>query len=198
MADQHYLALYRKYRPRTFEDVRGRDVIVRTLRNQIVSGRIAHSYLFCGTRGTGKTTIAKIFAKAVNCENPQDGSPCCECPSCRAIGADASLNVVEMDAASNNGVDDIRNIIDQVAYSPTQGKYRVYIIDEVHMLSTAAFNALLKTLEEPPSYAIFILATTEPNKLPVTILSRCQRYDYGRLSTETIEGRKTLHGDDRG
>ena len=189
MADQHYLALYRKYRPRTFEDVRGRDVIVRTLRNQIVSGRIAHSYLFCGTRGTGKTTIAKIFAKAGNCENPQDGSPCCECPSCRAIGADASLNVVEMDAASNNGVDDIRNIIDQVAYSPTQGKYRVYIIDEVHMLSTAAFNALLKTLEEPPSYAIFILATTEPNKLPVTILSRCQRYDYGRLSTETIEGR---------
>lgn len=189
MADQHYLALYRKYRPRTFEDVRGREVIVRTLRNQIISGRIAHSYLFCGTRGTGKTTIAKIFAKAVNCENPQDGSPCCECPSCKAIGADASLNVVEMDAASNNGVDDIRNIIDQVAYSPTQGKYRVYIIDEVHMLSTAAFNALLKTLEEPPSYAIFILATTEPNKLPITILSRCQRYDYGRLSTETIEGR---------
>ena len=189
MADQHYLALYRKYRPRTFEDVRGREVIVRTLKNQIVSGRIAHSYLFCGTRGTGKTTIAKIFAKAVNCENPKDGSPCCECPSCRAIGADASLNVVEMDAASNNGVDDIRNIIDQVAYSPTQGKYRVYIIDEVHMLSMAAFNALLKTLEEPPSYAIFILATTEPNKLPITILSRCQRYDYGRLSTETIEGR---------
>ena len=189
MADQHYLALYRKYRPRTFEDVRGREVIVRTLKNQIISGRIAHSYLFCGTRGTGKTTIAKIFAKAVNCENPKDGSPCCECPSCRAIGADASLNVVEMDAASNNGVDDIRNIIDQVAYSPTQGKYRFYIIDEVHMLSTAAFNALLKTLEEPPSYAIFILATTEPNKLPITILSRCQRYDYGRLSTETIEGR---------
>ena len=189
MADQHYLALYRKYRPHTFEDVRGREVIVRTLRNQIISGRIAHSYLFCGTRGTGKPTIAKIFAKAVNCENPQDGSPCCECPSCKAIGADASLNVVEMDAASNNGVDDIRNIIDQVAYSPTQGKYRVYIIDEVHMLSTAAFNALLKTLEEPPSYAIFILATTEPNKLPITILSRCQRYDYGRLSTETIEGR---------
>ena len=189
MAEQHYLALYRKYRPRTFEDVRGREVIVRTLKNQILSGRIAHSYLFCGTRGTGKTTIAKIFAKAVNCENPQDGSPCGECPSCRAIGADASLNVVEMDAASNNGVDDIRNIIDQVAYSPTQGKYRVYIIDEVHMLSTAAFNALLKTLEEPPAHVIFILATTELHKLPVTILSRCQRYDYGRLSTETIEGR---------
>ena len=189
MADQHYLALYRKYRPHTFEDVRGREVIVRTLKNQIVSERIAHSYLFCGTRGTGKTTIAKIFAKAVNCENPVDGSPCCECPSCRAIGADASLNVVEMDAASNNGVDDIRNIIDQVSYSPTQGRYRVYIIDEAHMLSQAAFNALLKTLEEPPSYAIFILATTEPNKLPITILSRCQRYDFGRLSTETIEGR---------
>ena len=189
MADQHYLALYRKYRPRTFEDVRGRGVIVRTLKNQITSERIAHSYLFCGTRGTGKTTIAKIFAKAVNCEDPKDGSPCCECPSCRAIGADASLNVVEMDAASNNGVDDIRNIIDQVSYSPTQGRYRVYIIDEAHMLSQQAFNALLKTLEEPPSYAIFILATTEPNKLPITILSRCQRYDFGRLSTETIEGR---------
>ena len=189
MADQHYLALYRKYRPRTFEDVRGREVIVRTLKNQITSERIAHSYLFCGTRGTGKTTIAKIFAKAVNCEDPKDGSPCCESPSCRAIGADASLNVVEMDAASNNGVDDIRNIIDQVSYSPTQGRYRVYIIDEAHMLSQQAFNALLKTLEEPPSYAIFILATTEPNKLPITILSRCQRYDFGRLSTETIEGR---------
>ena len=189
MADQQYLALYRKYRPQTFEDVKGRDVIVRTLRNQIVSGRIAHSYLFCGTRGTGKTTIAKIFAKAVNCENPQDGSPCGVCPSCQAIGADANLNVTEMDAASNNGVDDIRNIIDQVAYSPTQGKYRVYIIDEVHMLSTAAFNALLKTLEEPPSYAIFILATTEPNKLPVTILSRCQRYDFGRLSSDVIADR---------
>ena len=186
MADGHYLALYRKYRPRTFEEVCGRDVIVRTLKNQILSGRIAHSYLFCGTRGTGKTSIAKIFAKAVNCENPQDGSPCGECASCRAISADANLNVVEMDAASNNGVDDIRSIIDQVSYSPTQGKYRVYIIDEVHMLSTPAFNALLKTLEEPPSYAIFILATTEPNKLPVTILSRCQRYDFGRLATETI------------
>ena len=186
---QHYLALYRKYRPRTFEDVKGRDVIVRTLKNQIISERIAHSYLFCGTRGTGKTTIAKIFAKAVNCENPRDGSPCGECPSCRAIGADASLNVTEMDAASNNGVDDIRNIIDQVSYSPTQGRYRVYIIDEVHMLSTAAFNALLKTLEEPPSYAIFILATSEPNKLPVTILSRCQRYDFGRLSTDVISER---------
>ncbi len=189
MTDTHYLALYRKYRPQTFEDVCGRDAIVRTLKNQITSGRIGHSYLFCGTRGTGKTTIAKIFAKAVNCEHPVDGSPCGECASCKAIAEDASLNVVEMDAASNNGVDDVRGIIDQVAYSPTQGKYRVFIIDEVHMLSGAAFNALLKTLEEPPAYAIFILATTEPNKLPLTILSRCQRYDFGRLSVQTIEDR---------
>ncbi len=189
MADTHYLALYRKYRPLTFEDVRGRDTIVRTLKNQIVSGRIGHSYLFCGTRGTGKTTIAKIFAKAVNCEDPQDGSPCGHCSSCLAIAENANLNVVEMDAASNNGVDDIRNIIDQVSYSPTQGRYRVYIIDEVHMLSTPAFNALLKTLEEPPEYAIFILATTEPNRLPVTILSRCQRYDFGRLAPDVIAGR---------
>ena len=189
MADTHYLALYRKYRPLTFEDVRGRDTIVRTLKNQIVSGRVGHSYLFCGTRGTGKTTIAKIFAKAVNCEDPQDGSPCGHCSSCLAIAENANLNVVEMDAASNNGVDDIRNIIDQVSYSPTQGRYRVYIIDEVHMLSTPAFNALLKTLEEPPEYAIFILATTEPNRLPVTILSRCQRYDFGRLAPDVIAGR---------
>lgn len=189
MAQEHYLALYRKYRPQTFDDVCGRDAIVRTLKNQIISGRIAHSYLFCGTRGTGKTTIAKIFAKAVNCENPQDGNPCGECASCRAIADDADLNVVEMDAASNNSVDDIRTIINEVSYSPTQGKYRVYIIDEVHMLSNAAFNALLKTLEEPPSYAIFILATTEPNRLPLTILSRCQRYDFGRLTTQTIAQR---------
>ena len=175
MAEGHYLALYRKYRPRTFEDVRGRDAIVRTLKNQIMTGRIAHSYLFCGTRGTGKTTIAKIYAKAVNCEDPRDGSPCGECPSCRAIEANADLNVAEMDA--------------QVAYSPTQGRYRIYILDEAHMLSAAASNALLKTLEEPPSYAIFILATTEPNKLPVTILSRCQRFDFGRLPAPVIEGR---------
>ena len=189
MADTPYLALYRKYRPQTFEDVRGRDTIVRTLKNQIIHDRVSHSYLFCGTRGTGKTTIAKIFAKAVNCEHPVDGSPCGECSVCRAIAEDANLNVVEMDAASNNGVDDIRGVIEQVAYSPTLGKKRVYIIDEVHMLSTAASNALLKTLEEPPEYAIFILATTEPNRLPVTILSRCQRYDFGRLSTATIAGR---------
>ena len=189
MPDQEYLALYRKYRPNNFDDVRGRDAIVRTLKNQIISGRIGHSYLFCGTRGTGKTTIARIFARAVNCENQKDGNPCGECATCRAIAAEANLNVTELDAASNNSVDDIRAIVDQVEYSPTQGRYRVFIIDEVHMLSNAAFNALLKTLEEPPSYAIFILATTEPNKLPVTILSRCQRYDFGRLSTEVIEGR---------
>ncbi len=184
-----YQALYRKYRPQTFEDVCGRDTIVRTIKNQINNGRIGHSYLFCGTRGTGKTTIAKIFAKAVNCENPQDGNPCGECASCRAISEDANLNVVEMDAASNNSVEDIRAVIEQVSYSPTQGKYRVFIIDEVHMLSTSAFNALLKTLEEPPSYAVFILATTEPNRLPLTILSRCQRYDFGRLTSSTIAER---------
>ena len=189
MTDTHYLALYRKYRPQTFEDVCGRDAIVRTLKNQINSGRIGHSYLFCGTRGTGKTTIAKIYAKAVNCEHPVDGNPCGECSTCRAIAENADLNVVEMDAASNNGVDDIRSIIEQVSYSPTQGKYRVFIIDEVHMLSAPAFNALLKTLEEPPSYAIFILCTTEPNKLPVTILSRCQRYDFGRMPVATIAAR---------
>ena len=189
MPDEKYLALYRKYRPNDFDDVRGRDAIVRTLKNQIISGRIGHSYLFCGTRGTGKTTIARIFARAANCENQHDGNPCGECPTCRAIQAEANLNVTELDAASNNSVDDIRSIVDQVEYSPTQGRFRVFIIDEVHMLSNAAFNALLKTLEEPPSYVIFILATTEPNKLPVTILSRCQRYDFGRLSTDVIEGR---------
>ena len=189
MAEEHYLALYRKYRPMTFEDVKGRDAIVRTLRNQIMTKRISHSYLFCGTRGTGKTTIAKIFAKAVNCEDPQDGSPCGRCASCRAIERNAALNVTELDAASNNSVEDIRRIIDQVAYSPDQGKYRIYILDEAHMLSNAASNALLKTLEEPPSYAIFILATTEPNKLLVTILSRCQRFDFGRLPLLVIEER---------
>ena len=189
MPDEKYLALYRKYRPNDFDDVRGRDAIVRTLKNQIISGRIGHSYLFCGTRGTGKTTIARIFARAANCENQHDGNPCGECPTCRAIQAEANLNVTELDAASNNSVDDIRSIVDQVEYSPTQRRFRVFIIDEVHMLSNAAFNALLKTLEEPPSYVIFILATTEPNKLPVTILSRCQRYDFGRLATDVIEGR---------
>lgn len=184
-----YTALYRKFRPAAFEDVKGQDHIVTTLRNQIKAERIGHAYLFCGTRGTGKTTIAKIFAKAVNCESPREGSPCGECAICRAISAGASMNVIEIDAASNNGVDNIREIVDEVSYSPAEGKYKVYIIDEVHMLSPGAFNALLKTLEEPPSYVIFILATTEVHKIPITILSRCQRYDFKRISIDTISGR---------
>lgn len=184
-----YTALYRKFRPTVFEDVKGQEHIVTTLKNQIKSGRTSHAYLFCGTRGTGKTTIAKIFAKAVNCENPVDGSPCGTCAICRAIAAGASMNVIEIDAASNNGVDSIRQIVDEVNYSPAEGKFKVYIIDEVHMLSIGAFNALLKTLEEPPSYVIFILATTEVHKIPITILSRCQRYDFRRISIETISDR---------
>ena len=184
-----YTALYRKWRPAKFEDVKGQDAIVKTLKNQILSDRIGHAYLFCGTRGTGKTSVAKIFAKAVNCENPVDGSPCGECSCCKAVAAGNSLNVIEIDAASNNGVDNIREIRDEVAYSPTEGRFKVYIIDEVHMLSGGAFNALLKTLEEPPSYVIFILATTEVHKIPVTILSRCQRYDFKRISVDTITER---------
>ena len=184
-----YTALYRKFRPGSFEEVKGQDHIVTTLTNQIKAERIGHAYLFCGTRGTGKTTIAKIFAKAVNCENPADGSPCGECALCRAIASGASMNVIEIDAASNNGVDNIREIVDEVSYSPAEGKYKVYIIDEVHMLSMGAFNALLKTLEEPPSYVIFILATTEVHKIPITILSRCQRYDFKRITIDTIVGR---------
>ena len=184
-----YMALYRKFRPDTYEDVKGQEAIVTTLKNQIKSGRIGHAYLFCGTRGTGKTTIAKIMAKAVNCENPIEGNPCGECPMCQRIAAGNSMNVIEIDAASNNGVDNIREIVEEVSYSPTEGKFKVYIIDEVHMLSTGAFNALLKTLEEPPSYVIFILATTESHKIPITILSRCQRYDFKRISIDTIAGR---------
>lgn len=184
-----YMALYRKFRPQEFADVKGQEHIVTTLKNQIKADRIGHAYLFCGTRGTGKTTIAKIFAKAVNCEHPVDGSPCGECASCKAIAAGSSMNVIEIDAASNNGVDNIREIREEVAYRPTEGKYKVYIIDEVHMLSIGAFNALLKTLEEPPSYVIFILATTEAHKIPITILSRCQRYDFRRISIETISDR---------
>ena len=181
-----YTALYRKFRPREFKDVKGQDHIVTTLKNQIEADRIGHAYLFCGTRGTGKTTIAKIFARAVNCEHPVDGSPCGECPSCKAVAAGNSMNVIEIDAASNNGVESIREIREEVAYRPTEGRFKVYIIDEVHMLSIGAFNALLKTLEEPPSYVIFILATTEVHKIPVTILSRCQRYDFKRISMDTI------------
>lgn len=184
-----YTALYRKFRPDHFKDVKGQDHIVTTLKNQIQADRIGHAYLFCGTRGTGKTSIAKLFAKTVNCENPQDGSPCGVCSSCKSIAAGASMNVIEIDAASNNGVDNIREIVDEVSYSPAEGKYKVYIIDEVHMLSIGAFNALLKTLEEPPSYVIFILATTEVHKIPITILSRCQRYDFKRISIETITAR---------
>ena len=184
-----YMALYRKFRPGTFEDVKGQDHISRTLQNQIKANRIGHAYLFCGTRGTGKTSVAKIFAKAVNCEHPVDGSPCGECEMCRAISEGRSMNVIEIDAASNNGVDNIREIREEVAYRPTEGKYKVYIIDEVHMLSIGAFNALLKTLEEPPEYVIFILATTEAHKIPITILSRCQRYDFKRISIDTISER---------
>lgn len=184
-----YTALYRKFRPDEFEDVKGQDAIVRTLKNQINAERIGHAYLFCGTRGTGKTTVAKIFAKAVNCEHPVDGSPCGECAMCKSIAAGTSMNVIEIDAASNNGVDNIREIREEVTYRPTEGKYKVYIIDEVHMLSIGAFNALLKTLEEPPEYVIFILATTEAHKIPITILSRCQRYDFKRISIETIAAR---------
>lgn len=184
-----YTALYRKFRPQEFEDVKGQEHIVTTLKNQIKADRIGHAYLFCGTRGTGKTTAAKIFAKAVNCEHPVDGSPCGTCEACRAIAAGNSMNVIEIDAASNNGVENIRQIREEVEYAPTEGKYKVYIIDEVHMLSIGAFNALLKTLEEPPSYVIFILATTEVHKIPITILSRCQRYDFRRITIDTIADR---------
>ena len=184
-----YTALYRKFRPAEFGDVKGQDHIITTLQNQIKANRIGHAYLFCGTRGTGKTTVAKIFAKAVNCEHPVDGSPCGECEMCRSIAARTSMNVIEIDAASNNGVDNIREIREEVAYRPTEGRYKVYIIDEVHMLSIGAFNALLKTLEEPPEYVIFILATTEVHKIPITILSRCQHYDFRRISIETITDR---------
>lgn len=182
-----YMALYRKFRPTTFAEVKGQDHIVTTLKNQIKTGRIGHAYLFCGTRGTGKTTVAKILAKAVNCENPADGEPCNQCSTCQGIIDGSSMNVMEIDAASNNGVDNIREIKEQVQYSPASGKYKVYIIDEVHMLSIGAFNALLKTLEEPPEYVIFILATTEVHKIPITILSRCQRYDFHRITADTIK-----------
>ena len=184
-----YRALYRKWRPRRFEDVVGQQAIVTALRNQVAAGRVGHAYLFTGVRGTGKTTCAKIFAKAVNCLHPVNGDPCGECEICRGIDNGSLLDVVEMDAASNNGVDDIRDLRDETAYTPSACRYKVYIIDEVHMLSTAAFNALLKTLEEPPAHVIFILATTEIQKVPATILSRCQRYDFTRIGPEDIARR---------
>lgn len=184
-----YRALYRKWRPQRFADVVGQTAIVTALQNQIAAGRIGHAYLFTGTRGTGKTTCAKIFAKAVNCLDTSSPDPCGECEICKGIDSGSVMDIIEMDAASNNGVDDIRDLRDEVAYLPSVCKYKVYIIDEVHMLSTAAFNALLKTMEEPPEHVIFILATTEVQKVPVTILSRCQRYDFTRITADDIAGR---------
>ena len=180
-----YLALYRKYRPRTFNEVVGQDHIVKTLINQIKLDKISHAYLFCGSRGTGKTSTAKIFAKAINCTNSKDGSPCLECETCKALDG-TNIDVLEIDAASNNGVDEIRDLREKVKYPPVVGKYKVYIIDEVHMLSTSAFNALLKTLEEPPAHTVFVLATTEVHKLPATILSRCLRFDFKLVSLEDL------------
>ena len=187
--DNMYQVLYRKYRPKVFSDVYGQDHVTSTLKNEIKNGRISHAYLFTGSRGTGKTTCAKILAKAVNCEHNIDGEPCNECEVCKGLDNGSIYDVVEIDAASNNGVDNIRELRDDTNYAPTRGKYRVYIIDEVHMLSTGAFNALLKTLEEPPAHVIFILATTEVHKLPATILSRCQRFDFKRIQPETMAKR---------
>ncbi len=181
-----HIALYRKYRPKTFSEVVGQKVVVESLKNQVSSGKIGHAFLFTGTRGTGKTSCAKIFAKAINCQHNHNGEPCLECDVCKGIENESIYDVTEMDAASNNSVEDIRDILSEVMYLPVMAKYKVYIIDEVHMLSTAAFNALLKTLEEPPAHVVFILATTELHKVPATILSRCQRYDFNKLSIEEI------------
>ena len=179
-------ALYRKYRPKTFEEVIGQDNIVKTLKNQVQNNEVGHAYLFCGTRGTGKTSCARLFAKAINCEHSKNGSPCGECSVCKNFGNDGNLDIVEIDAASNNRVDEIRELREKIKYAPTTCKYKVYIIDEVHMLTESAFNALLKTLEEPPAYAVFILATTEPQKLPKTILSRCMRFDFKLVADEVL------------
>ena len=181
-----YQALYRAWRPGTFAEMVGQEAVTQTLSRQVMTGRIAHAYLFCGTRGTGKTTAAKVLSRAINCLNPHDGDPCGECEICQTLKQDNCMDVVEIDAASNNGVDEIRDLREKIKYPPAVTKYKVYIIDEVHMLSTGAFNALLKTLEEPPKHAVFILATTEPQRLPATILSRCQRFDFHRISVDTI------------
>ena len=181
-----YRALYRKWRPETFDSVCGQDAITDILKYEVARNKLSHAYLFCGSRGTGKTSCAKILAKAVNCLDPKDGNPCCKCSACRSIEQGSSTDVIEMDAASNNGVDNVRDMKDEIAFTPAELKYRVYIIDEVHMMSGAAFNALLKTLEEPPSYVLFILATTEYNKLPTTIVSRCQRFDFRRIGADVI------------
>ena len=184
-----YQALYRQWRPQTFSAMVGQEAVIATLRNQVMTGRIAHAYLFCGSRGTGKTSTAKIMARAINCLSPVEGDPCGQCESCLRLAGENSLDVLEIDAASNNGVDEIRDLRESVKYPPQYGRYKVYIIDEVHMLSASAFNALLKTLEEPPAHAVFILATTEPQRLPATILSRCQRFDFGRIPVQQIVGR---------
>ena len=181
-----YQALYRKWRPQTFDDVVGQKHITETLKNQVKTGRLSHAYIFIGTRGTGKTTCARILARAVNCENPVDGNPCGKCAACRGIAEGSVMDVVELDAASNNGVDNVRALREEAVFSPTEVKKRVYIIDEVHMLSTSAFNALLKILEEPPAHLMFILATTELQKVPATILSRCQRHSFRRIDTPEI------------
>ena len=183
-----YLAFYRTFRPTGFDDVVRQEHIVKILKNQIKTGKVGHAYLFCGPRGTGKTTLAKIFAKAINCENPNDGSPCGSCPTCKALASASALDICEIDAASNNGVDEMRDIREKVQYPPVNGRYKVYIIDEVHMLTQSAFNAVLKTLEEPPAHAVFILATTEPQKIPATILSRCMRFDFKLIPQPDLEG----------
>ena len=193
-----YKALYRKWRPATFSEVYGQDQVTSILKYQVANGRQSHAYLFCGSRGTGKTSCAKILAKALNCLDPQNGEPCGKCDACKAVEEGRAIDVIEMDAASNNRVDDMREIIDNISYTPAALKYRVYIVDEVHMLTDSAFNALLKTLEEPPSYIVFVLATTELNRLPSTIISRCQRFDFMRIPAEVLSSRMKVIAETEG